>query len=789
MQTSTITPEKADSLTAERPPWLRLLPEDGWLTLVLLAIMVYTTISSIQSVTPTYAPGLGVLTVTTLAGIVLGYLVVQQGRLPGSLVHTVAVALGVLFAFKATADEVLGGDRGALWQHTTTWFNQVAVQHGSSNDNDVFLLFLAILSFLLAYISVWLVLHTRRPWLAALANAIVLLINLNFATTDKALFFLVLYLLATLLLLVRFTLADNIRMWRTRGLRFSPDLGWDFMQAGAIFAVIVLLLAYLLPAGSANQTLLTAWNSTNNPWQQLQNTFASYFSGLSGNGPGGGSFNFFSGDVQLRGKVNLPNVVILRYTLPKTTDDYRQYLLTQTYDTYNGTNAWTNTAIHSQTYRPGDVVPQSEGVDPTTLKTNAYDMVFQFPQGNHLFVPGAEPQSFNTAADVYFSTASNAPVQWYSTASASTNTHYVTVGYVSNATVPQLEAVPYARDLSPGDLQSVYPTNLLNEYLPNEAISPAVVAAAQEATRGTTNMYDAAIHIQDYLRTFKYSTNNPEPPAGQDAVAWFLQVRQGFCTFFASAMAEMGRALGMPTRIGVGFAAGQYDGQTQAWAVKGTDAHVWTQIYFGKYGWINFEPTSSFATFPRAIAGSGDNTPTAGGAGGPTATPVRPILGGKDPGLTGGGGGPAGPSTVLLGAGLGASLLIILLLLAMALFALWWRLLFRGLPPVATAFGRISRLGAWAGAPPARWQTPDEYAERLGELLPTERTSLRQLSALYGRERWGGGLNDEQVSEIPPLYDHVRRTALPLILQRARMLPGLLLAGGRRLSRRARGRR
>src|SRR5262245_57077559 len=182
-------------------------------------------------------------------------------------------------------------------------------------------------------------------------------------------------------------------------------------------------------------------------------------------------------------------------------------------------------------------------------------MVFRISQGTHLFVPGAEPQSFNTAADVYYSSASGTPVQWFSTTPARTGAHYITVGYVSNATVTQLQSIPYPHDLALSQLSSVYPVDLLGEYLPNESISPSVVAAAQDAARGTTNMYDAAVHIEDYLRTFKYSTDNPEPPAGQDAIAWFLQYRKGFCTFFASAMAQMGRALGMPTRIAVGFTA------------------------------------------------------------------------------------------------------------------------------------------------------------------------------------------------------------------------------------------
>ena len=78
-----------------RAPWLRLLPEDGWFTLILLALSVYITVFSIESVTPPWAPGMGILTTTTSLGLLLGYLAVQQGRLPGVLVHSAAVVLGV----------------------------------------------------------------------------------------------------------------------------------------------------------------------------------------------------------------------------------------------------------------------------------------------------------------------------------------------------------------------------------------------------------------------------------------------------------------------------------------------------------------------------------------------------------------------------------------------------------------------------------------------------------------------------------------------------------------------
>ncbi|HEX5439358.1 MAG TPA: transglutaminaseTgpA domain-containing protein, partial [Ktedonobacterales bacterium] len=312
-----------------RAPWLRLLPEDGWFTLILLALSVYITVFSIESVTPPWAPGMGILTATTTLGLLLGYLAVQQGRLPGALVHSAAVVLGIVFAFLQTADAVLEGNRLLLLRHVSNWFQRAIVSGGQSSDNTVFLLFLAILTFLLAYISVWLVLRTRRPWLTVLANGVVLLINLNWATPDK-LIFLLLFLLVSLLLLVRFTLAENMRRWKARGLRFSPDLSWDFMQAGAIFAVAVLLVAYLLPIGTANQQLQDWAASPKNPLTSLQAKFSQIFAGVVGSGQGGSGINFFDSSYRLRGTVNLPTTKILHYTTPHTTDDASQYLITQT---------------------------------------------------------------------------------------------------------------------------------------------------------------------------------------------------------------------------------------------------------------------------------------------------------------------------------------------------------------------------------------------------------------------------------------------------------------------------
>ncbi len=776
--TSSAAPTQPTTTANPFARWFHLLPEDGILTFVLVVIVVFTTIASIQAVTPAWAPGLDILTPVTAVGLLMGYLSVQQRLLPGILVQLLATAAGVYFSFIQTANSQLAGDRIALWRHTQTWFHQAIILRQSSDDNIVFLLFLAILSFQLAYISVWLVVRTRRPWLAALANGVVLLINLNSTSIDKSVFFIVIYLLATLLLLVRFTLAENMRLWKSRGLRFSPDLGWDFMQAGAIFVVVVLVLAYLLPAGTGNSALADYWNSPTNPWQTLEARVAVIFNGAGGTGPG--SINFFGSSLQLTSSVSLPDVPVLQYTVPGSADDPSQYLLTQTFDIYNGQNQWSSSPLASSTYSPNVQQPSTTAY----AKLNAYTItVVRAMDGNHLFAPGDEAAQFSVPSVVSVNTA-QVPAAWSSRSVVTPGQSYLAQGYVSNATADQLSTVPYPTAAPTG----AYPQELLQQYLLStnpDSIAPDVVATAQSVTQSAPNMYVAAVDLENYLRQFKYSLNNPTPPPGTDAVSFFLKTQQGFCTHFATAMAIMGRALGMPTRVALGFSSGHYDDKSHSYVVRGTEAHAWTQIYFAQYGWINFEPTSSFTKFTRAAApGAGGATTAGSDTPGAVATPGRPR--GTENQLTPGGStSPAGSraGTALVGVGLGLSLIIVLILAALVVITLWWRIIFRGLPPVSGAFARVAALGKWAGAPPKRSQTPIEYADTLAGVVPAQRTSLQQLSEIYSRERWGGGAPPEALEELPHLYDQVRLAISRVILRRLRSAPFSGLTRGRKVLR------
>ncbi|MDZ8200037.1 DUF3488 and transglutaminase-like domain-containing protein [Microbacterium sp. SSW1-59] len=129
---------------------------------------------------------------------------------------------------------------------------------------------------------------------------------------------------------------------------------------------------------------------------------------------------------------------------------------------------------------------------------------------------------------------------------------------------------------------------------------------AREVTEGSANDYDALIALQAWFRgsEFRYSLDAPVDDGfdgtGAEAVATFLEQKEGYCVHFAGAFALMARALDMPSRIVVGYLPGTsttdaIDGQT-VYSVSSSQLHAWPEIHFDGLGWISFEPTNSLGT-------------------------------------------------------------------------------------------------------------------------------------------------------------------------------------------------
>jgi hypothetical protein len=103
--------------------------------------------------------------------------------------------------------------------------------------------------------------------------------------------------------------------------------------------------------------------------------------------------------------------------------------------------------------------------------------------------------------------------------------------------------------------------------------------------------YDKALTLMNYLKKYyRYSLTPVTPPENLDFVTYFLYVKkEGYCTYFASAMTVMCRIAGLPSRYVEGFLA-QPSSDGFAY-VTGYDAHAWTEVYFEGFGWVPFDPT------------------------------------------------------------------------------------------------------------------------------------------------------------------------------------------------------
>ena len=156
------------------------------------------------------------------------------------------------------------------------------------------------------------------------------------------------------------------------------------------------------------------------------------------------------------------------------------------------------------------------------------------------------------------------------------------------------------------------------------SVPQSVYSLARSITAGRSTEYDKAVALQSFFLgpSFSYSLDPPTDGFGIDALTTFLfRTRTGYCQQFAGAYAVLARAVGLPTRLAVGFTPGTDVGGS--FQVLDADAHTWPEVYFGpKYGWLPFEPTKSFSN-PNAASYAG--TAGGGGSSSPAGSDVLPI--------------------------------------------------------------------------------------------------------------------------------------------------------------------
>jgi transglutaminase-like putative cysteine protease len=171
----------------------------------------------------------------------------------------------------------------------------------------------------------------------------------------------------------------------------------------------------------------------------------------------------------------------------------------------------------------------------------------------------------------------------------------------------------------PAPVQSV-----IDRQIAAFARRPAVVGdlatqRAQEAAarpdRGAApyvSPLDGAIadRITEYLRhNYSYTLDLSQVARvpGQDPMVGFLtDFKKGHCEYFAGAMTLMCQSLGLQARLVVGFKCDEYNNFGHYYTVRQSQAHAWVEVRTTR-GWVSYDPTSgtedqmaSVSTWQRA---------------------------------------------------------------------------------------------------------------------------------------------------------------------------------------------
>lgn len=132
-------------------------------------------------------------------------------------------------------------------------------------------------------------------------------------------------------------------------------------------------------------------------------------------------------------------------------------------------------------------------------------------------------------------------------------------------------------------------------------------------------------YLVDYFANgdFAYSLDAPDGNGSNNLqiIANLLQERRGYCVHYASALAVLGRALGVPTRVVLGYRANA-DGtaaslengvEVVTYQATNHDLHAWTEAFIDNVGWVSFDVTPSIAQSDTALdapVGAEGNQPT-----------------------------------------------------------------------------------------------------------------------------------------------------------------------------------
>jgi transglutaminase-like putative cysteine protease len=689
-----------------------------------LLVFILTFAIARSTVAAGWGNGIGVVTWVALgATVLLGVLALLPIPWPvglgvGMVAGPIVAAIAAAPATQAPVDIHLAG----------VWWTRITLGNPST-DTAFYLLLICWLMWLTGGWLSWCVLRWRRPMLGLVPGAAAFATNLlNDPVPGDQNVFTLFVLVFTLALLLWTNYTSSIAGAARARVKLTGDARWDFWESGLVAMAALIVIGIMLPPMSTVDRTLSFENSAFSSWAQLEQRLNHPVQPGSSGGPA--ATTGFATDASLDSPLTRSQQVVFTFT---KSGPYAGPLYFRGVDeTQTSESEWRYALL------PAYHEPVASGQSPDYLESykdlalaNLQVNMIVAPADNSdvLFYPGqiVSVDRDSVAVEAIYpagASKSLATVDRLSSVqpSFSTGGYTITVEY-STATDIELRA---AGTNYPDWLQPYM-------YLPDDGSyrPPDVVAAirklALQITDKYSNPYDKATAIESYLRDTTRFTYTLSPPLtfGRDPIDFFLFTsHKGFCAYFASAMGDLLRSIGIPTRLVSGFGPGTYDVKRNIWEVRGQDAHTWVESYFPGYGWITFEPTPDGVYTPVLRGTQGENVclrdkncDNPAPASTATAPPThRP--GGISDVAPGGSisGGSSGLAFRVPDAGTLTRIVAVLLAVMLLLLAATVRYLRPR--TIAAVWKRTLTLARWAGAESRSGETPLELGRRLQRTFP-----------------------------------------------------------------------
>lgn len=122
---------------------------------------------------------------------------------------------------------------------------------------------------------------------------------------------------------------------------------------------------------------------------------------------------------------------------------------------------------------------------------------------------------------------------------------------------------------------------------------PRIGDLARTVSEEAGSYYERVNAVLTFLRESYYYSLKPGVSADGNQLTHFLfEGKKGYCSYFAFSMTLLLRSLGIPSRVAAGFFVDPDTAVLDFHPVRANMAHAWTEVWFGEYGWVSFDPTS-----------------------------------------------------------------------------------------------------------------------------------------------------------------------------------------------------